>query len=298
MTKKTLFKITAVGTLLVLLLLLVWNYYPYFNTEPVIVGTRDFFRGTHADINVSLGKVEWSNPYNNFQTYEGVFYYKDEENLMKWNEKKNKAELLFTIGDSFWIWNQEVYYIKEDTIYKRGLNAEVSEEMLDILPVREGGCYDIEGENLYYFSKVNRVLNCYNMRTGEQLTYDVTYDNDWRQLWVKGNGMAVVDNSDKSLVLYQLDSGKKTSIKLAEKDAWFFGAKTNKSVYLCVAGNNGPKPADKKNLGEDAVYEIDFDELTVTSKSDESFEWLVATPEKIYGVKKNVLRMFKLEEIK
>ena len=265
----------------------------YLKELPDIRAIKKFYSNNWENTEIVLGKDGILGGDDlNFQIHQGKLYYRKEGD---WICRNNKEEsIIQESGRKFWIFDEKLYLFKENCLYKKDyVNKRPKELILDT--ISEKGNIEVDNEWVYYLEKGTKQLNGYNIQTKETKKFDITskYTPDF---WIIGdNGVMVLANK---IQLFHLNDTTNKEIKMNTPMNLYHVAKFNDNIYLCITGFTDGNPSNKRNIGNDGVYRIDFEKMELVKISDDTYEWIFATSDKLYGVKQKLWGLYDtIEEI-
>ena len=259
---------------------------------------KGFYAKTKEDTEIVLGKTGWAySSYRNvnFQIFQGKLYYNNREG--DWIcESDLGVDVVQEGGKMFWIYNNKLYSVRGNCLYEK--NGKDDKELL-LDNISEWGNIEVDKEWVYYYVEEDTKryrLQGYNVRTKEvkQTTIQGSYCSDF---WIMENNCIVTVAED--IKLYHLDDGEAKVHSLNTSTNLYHVAKLNDTMYLSITGVTEGDIFGKENVENDGVYRVDFEKMELEKISEETYDWIFANSDKLYGVKQKMWGLYStIEEVK
>lgn len=253
----------------------------YLHFPSKLIPVKSVFEKNMEVPTLDLGKEgKFGLSIANYQVYQGKFYYNNGEKLVVWDYEKKESKELCQCGNPFWINNDMIYYIVKNNLYRCDLKGKQKTTILsDIIGKL---CFDVVGDDLYYFSKEDYCLRSYNMVSHEIKKYGVEYGAIC-SMWIKDN-FALLEY-DNRIVIYDLQGRKRIEFILRDMHCICYVAKTEKELFFCISGYEEGDIMTKKNWGDNGVYKVNLIQMKIQKISEENYDWIFTNGDRLYGVK-------------
>lgn len=292
--KRKIIKISVVIIFIMGLASLIYSF--CFDKTPLwLRATERYFKRNPQEVSLNLGMSGGRQLcITNFQVYKGNFYYRNlKGNLTVKNLKDGTEKEYFEIPLPFWIENNNVFYLRNDEILRYNMQTKNTETILS--KIWGNKCVEVEDNKIFYFSRDDYMLHSYDMITDKISNYDI--ENCYLSyLGVLDSHILLV--SDDHIFLYRLEDMKHTEIPLRDSHCYKHMAKIKSDMYFSVSGYDDGDIMTQKNWGDNGVYRIDFEKMELVKISADTYDWIFATSDKLYGVKQKLWGLYDtIEEI-
>lgn len=257
---------------------------------------KKYYEGNPNENILNLGKDGEGGPcITNFQFDKGKFYYLNSDGkLCRFYSKEKRTEKFSKIVNPFWVVDESIFFVASNNIMKYDLQPGTKKIILsDILGEY---CVDVEDGSIFYFSKSDYCLHSYNMETEKIKNYNIEY----RYMTYFGVlNKNLVLGSKKHMFLYNLETMAYKEIKNENVSCFRYIAKTKNDLFFCVLGHEIGDIMTKKDWGDNGVYRVDFEKMELEKISGETYDWIFANSDKLYGVKQKMWGLYStIEEVK
>lgn len=276
--------------------------YVFIPTDmPIYIRAIKPFLEKNEEVEIlSLGK-DWGDDSiwePKFEVLHGNLYYRNNEGkLVSWNIKEHSSEEICDIGSTFWLNGNSVYFTFDNNIKKVDLSTKKEKIVVPNIEGRGSECVAVEKEKIFYHSKNKGDYNLYSYDMTSQKTekYNLDYvSKDFLEV----QSSNVIFGGWGYVLLYRMEDKKLKKIKLTYGYQSQHMAKTKSDMFLSISGHEEGDRLTKKNWGDNGVYRIDFEKMELVKISEDTYDWIFATSDKLYGVKQKLWGLYDtIEEI-